>query len=198
MKRWIIGITGASGSVYAARLVEELVGQDCEIHVVASANGLQVFAYEMGMSLDGFVQSLPSIRGQIRMHDNGDMFAPIASGSFKTDGMAIVPCSMATAAEIHCGFAKTLLGRAADVCLKERRPLVLVPRETPLNSIHLRNLLGLSETGAIILPAMPGFYGKPETVSQLVDSITGRILDALGIENRLYPHWGENIKEEPK
>lgn len=186
-RKYIVGITGASGSIYAIRLLEELVERNCEVHLVVSTNGFKVFKYETEISVEDFIKKLSN---RIVLHANDNLFAPIASGSFKTDGMAIVPCSMSTLGEIACGVSKSLLGRAADVCIKERRRLVLVPRETPLSSIHLKNMLTLSEMGVTMLPAMPGFYNKPVNIVELIDSIVGRVLDSMGIRNNLYNEWG--------
>ncbi|MDF2523884.1 MAG: 3-octaprenyl-4-hydroxybenzoate carboxy-lyase [Clostridiales bacterium] len=189
MSKFIVGITGASGSIYAARFLEELNKMDHEVHLIATDNGKKVFCYEMDYTIEEFVSPMKS---KIILHDVHNLFAPIASGSFKADGMVILPCSMSTMAEIACGVSKNLLGRAADVCIKEKRKLILVPRETPLSSIHLRNMLTLSECGASILPAMPGFYSKPKTLDDIIYSIVGRTLDFMGIENDLYLKWGEN------
>ena len=190
MSKYIIGITGASGSIYSLRLLEVLLKQGHEVHLVATHNGLKVFNYETGKTItkDAF-SCFGKYSGTLNIHDVDDLFAPISSGSFKTDGMAVIPCSMSALGEISAGASKNLLGRAADVCIKERRRLVLVPRETPLSSIHLRNMLTLSELGVIILPAMPGFYHKPETLDDMVDFVVSRVLDSLGIENDLYEKW---------
>lgn len=194
MNRFIVGITGASGGVYAVRLLEELLSRGCEVHLVPSGNGRRVLEFETGTSLDAVAERLGKLPGTLETHDNRDLFAPVASGSFKASGMAVLPCSMATLGEIASGSSKSLIGRAADVCLKERRKLVLVPRETPLSSVHLRNMLTLSEAGAVLLPAMPAFYHRPETIGALVDFIVGRALDALGLDNALCPPWGQAIK----
>lgn len=138
---------------------------------------------EIGESADTIINGLKDIYSNLTTHDINNMTSFIASGYFKANGMIIIPCSMATLAEIAMGISKNLLGRSADVCLKERRKLIIVPRETPLNNIHLRNMLYLSEAGAEVLPAMPGFYHKPETINDMVDFIVGKVLDSLNIRN---------------
>ncbi len=180
----VIGITGASGSLYAIRLVEELAEQ-CRITLVASETGKQM----MGEETDYDFANLESLAHENA--DNSDMTAAICSGSRGFDAMVIVPCSMATMSKIACGISDNVITRAASVAMKERRKLIIVPRETPLSSIHLENMLRLSREGVIILPAMPGFYGCPETVGDLVDFIVGRIMDQLGMETGIGPRWGE-------
>ena len=188
MSRYIVGITGASGSAYAVRLLEELLRGGHEVHLVVSQTGQQVMEYETGRTLSPeFADAYPE--GRLVIHPHDDLFASISSGSFRTDGMVVVPCSMTTLGEIASGSSRNLLGRAADVCIKERRKLVLVPRELPFSTIHLRNMLSLSEMGVVILPASPGFYHRPQSVKDIVDFIVSRILDSLGIENNLYPKW---------
>lgn len=188
MSRYIVGITGASGSAYAVRLLEALLSGGHEVHLVVSQMGQRVCEYETGIMIGPeFAIAYP--QGNLVIHPHDDLFASISSGSYQTDGMVIVPCSMTTLGEIAAGCSRNLLGRAADVCLKERRKLVLVPRELPYSTIHLRNMLTLSETGAVILPASPGFYHRPQTVLDIVDFIVSRILDSLGIENSLYHKW---------
>ena len=188
MSRYIVGVTGASGSAYAVRLLEELLRGGHEVHLVVSQMGRKVTEYETGMTIGPEFANAYS-QGRLVIHPHDDLFASISSGSYHTDGMVIVPCSMTTLGEIASGTSRNLVGRAADVCIKERRKLVLVPRELPFSTIHLRNMLALSETGAVILPANPGFYHKPQTISDIVDFIVSRILDSLGIENNLYHKW---------
>lgn len=190
MSKYIIGITGASGSIYAVRLLEVLLAGGHEAHLVVTDNGRRVLSFEMDCSERVVYTRLDSLGGSLKIYDVDDIFAPIASGSFKTDGMVVIPCSMSTLGEISCGTSKNLLGRAADVCIKEKRKLVLVPRETPLSSIHLKNMLCLSEAGVTILPAMPAFYNKPVHIEDMVDFVAGRVLSSLGIENKLYKEWG--------
>jgi 4-hydroxy-3-polyprenylbenzoate decarboxylase len=190
--KYIVGITGASGSTYGLKLVRILLEKSYEVHLVITDNGKKVMAYETGLSEKELLAELSCCGGNLIFHNNHDLFSSIASGSFKTDGMVVVPCSMSTLGEIAWGVSKNLLGRAADVCIKEGRKLILVPRETPLSKVHIRNMLSLSESGAVILPAMPAFYQKPSTVEDMVDFIVGRVLDSLGVENILYKKWGSS------
>lgn len=192
MARYIIGITGASGSIYGVRVIEELLRRENEVHLVLTQNGGKVLAYELEKSLKEVLSELNKCGSRMFVHDIEDLFAPIASGSFKVDGMAIVPCSMSTLGEIANGVSKNLLGRAADVCIKEGRKLIIVPRETPLSSIHLKNMLTLCELGINILPAMPGFYQRPKTMDDIINFVVGRVLSGLGIENNLYLKWGND------
>jgi polyprenyl P-hydroxybenzoate and phenylacrylic acid decarboxylases len=192
MKKYIVGITGASGSIYGIRLTEELLKNNMQVHFVITENGRKVMENEIGETDDIFINRLKDTYSNFITHDINNMASSIASGSFKTNGMIIMPCSMATLGEIAMGISKNLLGRSADVCLKERRKLIIVPRETPLNNIHLRNMLYLSEAGAEVLPAMPGFYHKPETINDMVDFIVGKVLDALNIRNNLFESLGED------
>lgn len=192
MKKYIVGITGASGSIYGIRLTEELLKNNMQVHFVITENGRKVMENEIGETDDIFINRLKDSYSNFITHDINNMASSIASGSFKTNGMIIMPCSMATLGEIAMGISKNLLGRSADVCLKERRKLIIVPRETPLNNIHLRNMLYLSEAGAEVLPAMPGFYHKPETINDMVDFIVGKVLDALNIRNNLSKNLGED------
>ena len=179
----IIGITGASGSIYATRLIEVLLEQNCEVHVVATASGWQVLEYECGVTKSDLAATVTAI------HEVDNIGASIASGSFKTDAMVVLPCSMKTLGCIANGISDNLLIRAADVMLKENRPLLLVPRETPLNAMHLENMLKLSKIGVRIIPAAPGFYHKPTTLEELVDMMVGKICDSLGIEHNLFVRW---------
>jgi 4-hydroxy-3-polyprenylbenzoate decarboxylase len=181
----VVAITGASGIAYGVRLLEALKASGAETSLVLSEDGEKVLRLETEWTPAG-VKKLAT-----RSYPNGNMAAPIASGSRSFDAMAICPCSMSTAAKIASGISDNLITRAASVALKERRRLVLVPRETPMSSIHLRNLATLAEAGAIVLPAAPAFYGKPRKVEELVDFIAGRVLDTLGIQNRLYRRWAE-------
>lgn len=191
-KNYIIAVTGASGMPYAVRLLEMLVESRCRIHLCVSSAGARVMREELGADLPlnngacvfKTVASLLKIPyGTVKKHfvyyHFSDIGAPIASGSFKTNGMAVVPCSMGTLGSIAGGMSENLIERAADVCLKEGRKLILVPRETPLNSIHLENMLRLKYAGACILPAMPAFYTKPKTIPDMVDFVAERILANL-------------------
>lgn len=192
MKRIIVGITGASGSAYFLRVMEALSQQELEIHLIASEQGRKVLTYETGAVLEEKARLWSGKRAEIVLEDNENMFSPVASGSFRCDAMVILPCSMSTVAEIACGITKTLLIRAADVMIKEKRRLVLVPRETPLSTVHLRRMAELSELGVTILPAMPGFYGHPQTLDEIVGFVAGKVLDSLEIENDCYQRWKGN------
>lgn len=157
-----------------------------EVHLVITDNARDVIQKEIGETADTIISQLKDTYSNLKTHDINNMASSIASGYFKTNGMIIMPCSMATLAEIAMGISKNLLGRSAEVCLKERRKLIIVPRETPLNNIHLRNMLYLSEAGAEVLPAMPGFYHKPETINDMVDFIVWKVLEALNIRSNLF------------
>jgi len=192
----IVGITGASGAGYALRLLEILLGRPLHIHLIVSGMGAKVLAHELKISpgevrgLFDRMRSVEGVRAEMTVHDPDDMFAPPASGSFPVRAMAIVPCSMKTLAAVAGGYTSNLLERAADVTLKERRPLVLVVRETPLSRIHLANMLKAQEAGATIMPASPGFYHHPRTIEDLTTFMAGRVLDQLGIERPDIPRWG--------
>lgn len=196
-KRIIIGISGASGALYAVKLIEALLARDYRLHLIVSEIGAQVVAHEFTIrreDIPGFfsvMRGKSGTSGEIIMHDCNDMFAPVASGSYQASAMVIIPCSMKTLAAVAAGYTANLLERAADVTLKERRPLILVPRETPLSRIHLKNMLAAHEAGATILPASPGFYHHPQSIDDLAAFITGRILDHLKIEHHNSPRWGE-------
>lgn len=174
----VIGVTGASGTIYSIRLVEKLEG---DISLIISENGKKIMKFENGIDPQFF-------SGKVKYYEDNDLFAPIASGSNVFDAMVIVPASMNTVAKIAAGISDTLITRVAAVALKERRKLIIVPRETPLSSINIENLKRLSDAGAIILPACPGFYLKPKTIDDLVDFIIYRIMDEIGIRGE-YPRW---------
>jgi 4-hydroxy-3-polyprenylbenzoate decarboxylase len=176
----VVGITGASGATLAQRVIQRLLDRGREPLVVASAAGATVWQQELGSPLKTWLASAGA-----RSYVIADIAAPIASGTFPTAGMAIVPCSMNTLAAVAHGLAGNLLQRAADVTLKEARPLVAVPRETPLSVLHLENLLKLARLGARIVPPMPHFYAKPVTVDEVVEHIAGRVLVALGVDEAL-------------
>lgn len=183
MKKLIVGITGASGSVYAIRLIDVLRTQGIEVHAVVTDSGQRVLDYECGMTMEELSRRVHVL------YPNADVGAAIASGSFRMDAMVVLPCSMKTAGAIAHGVTDDLLTRAADVTLKEGRRLLLVPRETPMHEIHLENLLRLARAGAVIMPAAPGFYHRPETLDDLVNMMVGKILDRLGIEAELFTRW---------
>ena len=192
MKRIIAGITGASGCIYAKNFIKHAASMGLDLRIIASSTGESVFRHETGGTLADYIKdikSMPGCSAEIRVYDNSDMFADIASGSLRTEGMAIVPCSMKTLASVANGFSGTLLERAADVTLKENRKLVLAVRETPLSLVHIRNMAAAAEAGAVILPAAPGFYHNPLTIDDLADFVTGKIFDQLGIEHGLDTAW---------
>jgi 4-hydroxy-3-polyprenylbenzoate decarboxylase len=182
--RLVVAITGASGVMYGIRMLEALSKLNVEIHLVMSEWGAKNIKIETGKT-EEYVKSLAT-----RYHEDDNMAAPISSGSFKTDGMAIVPCSMKTLSSIANAFDDSLVSRAAGVCIKERRRLVVVPRETPLSNIHLENMIKLADAGVTILPAMPGFYHRPETIDDLINHVVGKVLDQFGIEHSLFKRWG--------
>lgn len=182
--RIVVGITGASGSIYGVRLLEVLSGLGHELHTVVTRSGEKVMEHECGVQREG-------LRRFGRLYDVDDLFAPIASGSFRVDACAIIPCSMRTAGAISNGIADNLLTRSADVALKEGRRLILVPREAPLSAIHLDNLARLAHAGARIVPASPAFYHRPKTMDELVDFVVGKVLDVLEIPHNLFARWGK-------
>jgi len=215
----VVALTGASGSIYALRLLEVLLGSGCETHTVLSPAARLVMRDEIDPKLDvqrfsietmlaslsgGELQrrfpfrpleSNPDDQGTLQVYHHQDFHAGIASGSFLTAGMVICPCSMGTLAAIAGGQSANLIHRAADVHLKERRKLIVVPRETPLGVIQLENMTRLATAGGVILPAMPGFYHQPESIADLVDFVVGRICDQLGVKHTLFQRWG---KEESR
>jgi 4-hydroxy-3-polyprenylbenzoate decarboxylase len=197
-KRILVALTGASGSVYGLRLVEQLSLSGINVTFTASCSGTEVCREETGLDLSGDLDKATQrlyahleVDTGIDMVHPDDLFCPAASGSAAPDAMVIAPCSMGTLARIACGISGNLIERAADVMLKERRTLLLLPRETPLSEIHLENMLKLSRAGARIIPAMPGFYHKPQSVIEMVDFVVGKLLDQLGVEHELYRRWGE-------
>ena len=194
-----LAFTGASGMPYGLRLLDCLVAAQCRIHVLYSSAAQIVAKQECALVLPAqpreaarmLGERFGASDGQIAVHAREDWMAPVASGSNPADAMAVCPCSMGTLGAIANGLADNLIERAADVMLKERRPLVLVPRETPLSVIHLDNMLKLAHAGAVILPPAPGFYDHPQTVADLVDFVVARVLDQLRVPHTLGPRWGE-------
>lgn len=181
----IVGISGGSGAIYALGILNALNMLNIETHLVVSDMGKYVVNHECDVNLDELKEMADYY------YENNDLTAPIASGSFKIDAMIIVPCSMKTLAAIRMGYSDTLMIRSADVCIKDKRKLVILPRETPLSSIHLENMLKLSNLGVTIMPPTPGFYNHPQDLSDIVESIVGRTLDQLGIDNSLIKRWGD-------
>ena len=185
MMRIVIGVSGASGQVYAFRLMQVLAADPgVETHLIVTEGARTCIEQEAEFG----IADLEVLADEV--YDASDMAARISSGSFATDGMIVIPCSMKTASAIANSYADDLLTRAADVVLKERRKLVVVPRETPLHSGHLRNLLALSELGAVILPPMPAFYHRPRSLDDIIDHTIGKVLDQFGIEHQLFRRWG--------
>ena len=185
-RRLIVGISGASGTVYGVRMLEALQGSDIETHLVMTRSAEVTLAYETDLKVKD-VHALADV-----VHPVADIGAAISSGSFKTEGMIVAPCSIRSLAEIAYGNTTNLLSRAADVVLKERRRLVLMVRETPLHVGHLRAMTQASEIGAIVLPPMPAFYARPKTLDDMINHTVGRALDLFGIDNTLVRRWGES------
>ena len=196
-----LAITGASGALYATRTLAALLSEGCHLDLVVSDYGRRLLRDELGD--DAAIERLrpflrarygPDVeRGTFELHSNRDLGAKIASGSQSSEAMVIVPCSMKTLAGVAHGLSRNLIERAADVMLKERRTLIIVPRETPMSLPQLRNMVLCAEAGALMLPAMPAFYQMPKTLDDLGDFIAGKILSALGVEHRLYPAWKEPV-----
>jgi 4-hydroxy-3-polyprenylbenzoate decarboxylase len=193
-KRIIVAITGASGAIYAKRLIETLAGGGVEVMLIVSTIGRRLLHDELGIESGGPLDvaalvGSPELAGRVTLLPYKDVGACIASGSFQTEGMVVVPCSNNKLAEMAHGLGENLIARAAQVVLKERRRLVIVHREMPLGLIELRNMVALTEAGAIICPANPGFYTLPQTVDDLVNMVVGRVLDLLGVEQELQKRW---------
>ena len=190
-----VAITGASGALYAVRTLAALLERGYRVELVVSDFGRRLLTEELSVPADKLLPSLRRSygsaveRGVLQLRSNKDLGAGIASGSHGCEGMAIVPCSMKTLAGVAHGLSRNLVERAADVMLKERRPLILVPRETPMSLPQLRNMVSCAEAGAMVLPAMPAFYQKPERLEDLADFMAGKILSALGLVHDLYPPW---------
>jgi 4-hydroxy-3-polyprenylbenzoate decarboxylase len=182
--RLVVALTGASGVIYGIKTLDALKNLGIESHLIISEWAERNIKIETDVTIDD-VKSLAS-----RVYEDENLAAPVSSGSFRTDGMAIVPCSMKTLASIAGGFDDSLISRAAGVCIKEQRKLVLVPRETPLSRIHLNNMARVAGAGAVILPAMPGFYHRPKGIDELVNHVVGKILDQFAIDHGLFRRWG--------
>jgi 4-hydroxy-3-polyprenylbenzoate decarboxylase len=197
----VVAMTGASGAPYAVRLLHVLGRIGRRVHLTMSPGAVPVLREELGLEvdLDAFNPLALGIDepGRVVYHHHGDFSAGIASGSFPTAGMVIIPCSMSTLGSIAAGITTNLIARAADVHLKERRKLILVPRETPLSLIHLENMVRVTQAGAVVLPAMPGWYHRPRRLEDLLDFVVARICDQLGIANALSPRWGREARPDP-
>ncbi len=193
MKKFVVALTGASGAPYGVRLLQALIEENCHVHLTISKAAATVLKHEMDIDVDLRDFSPEPIIGrqaeQIRYHHYDDISAPIASGTFPIDAMVIIPCSMSTLAGVASGLGNNLILRAADVTLKEGRKLVLVPRETPVGTIALENMVRVSRAGGCILPAMPGFYQGPQTVADMIDFVVGKVLDQLQVRHDLFRRW---------
>ncbi len=196
-KEYTVAITGASGSIYGKRLLQELLKRDFTVSLVISEPAKLVIKHELGFTFDEDNVSIKIAdwvgmldkANRLKYYRDDDLMAPICSGSHITSGMVIIPCSMATVASVANGLSSSLIERSADVALKESRILVIVPRETPLSRIHLTNLLKVQEAGAKVVPAMPAFYNNPKTIEDIVDFVVGKVLDQMGVEHNLYKRW---------
>lgn len=206
MSTFVVAISGGSGAPYALRLIELLLKADHVVKAVISPAGEKILSIESGVTIEGSLLDrqeglrealeIDAPEVKLELYDHKDVAAPLSSGSFCYDGLVVVPCSMGTMGRIANGISSDLISRAADVALKERRKMILVPRETPLSEVHLRNMLSVTRAGAIVLPAMPGFYHNPQTIGDMVDMIVSRILDHLGIDNQIFERWqGEGINK---
>lgn len=193
MRRLVVAVTGASGAPYARRLVTALVEAGVHVLLVRTGAGQRCWRQEVGEDFPG---ELPAGPGRVELLPEKDVGAGPASGSYRHDGMIVCPCSMKTLAQIAAGLADNLVGRAADVCLKERRRLVLVTRESPLNLVHIENMARVTRAGAVVMPAEPGFYHRPETVQDLIDFVVQRILDLVDVDHRVQRRWMEPVAGE--
>ncbi len=192
MPKYIVALTGASGVIYGINLTAELLSRGFEVHLICSDAARLVMEQELTWVFDSSLEVtlnkyLPE--GKLFFYTNDAIASSIASGSFLIDGMVIIPCTMATLSAVANGSSRSLLERAADVVLKEKRPLIIVPRETPLSSIHLRNMLALSEMGVHIIPAMPAFYHKPQNIDDMVAFVVGKVLDAMHIQHDIFQRY---------
>jgi len=194
----VVAITGASGAPYAVRLLDGLLAADREVQLIVSKHGFRLMSTEMDIgAIDVLRERLGAARWDrlVTVFDDADRGAAPASGSARNAGMVICPCSMGTLSAIAAGSSRSLVERAADVALKERRRLILVPRESPLSAIHLENMLRVTRAGAVVMPAAPGFYHKPKRIEDLVDFVVARVLDHLDVPHALVPRWGGDDDE---
>ncbi len=196
MGKYIVGITGASGCIFGFRIAVELLKADHEVYLVVTDTGRRFMERELAADFSALVEKLDRIEtGMVHIEEPGNFFSVLATGSFEVDGMIIAPCAMGTLGQIASGTGGNLIVRAADICLKERRKLVLIPRETPLNAIHLENMLRLTQAGAVILPPSPSFYSHPESLGDIINEIVGKALTAVGVPNTLYKRWDNRIRK---
>jgi len=191
LRRYIVALTGASGVIYGIKLVQELLVRDFEVHLVASQPACEVIKQELGWEFEDSLESTfyRYLPGNMCFYRNSDIAANIASGSFITEGMIVIPCTMSTISAIAHGTSKNLIERAADVMLKEKRRLIVVPREMPLSSIHLRNMLSLAEMGVHVVPAMPGFYNRPRSIDDMIAFVVGKVMDIMRIPHDLFQRY---------
>ncbi len=197
MKSFVIAISGASGSIYGVRLVKELARSADNIYLCVSRQAFSIIKMETGADWAGKTEAAieKKVRkyyssNKIKYFGEGNLESPVASGSFKTDGMFVVPCSMKTLSGIAAGYANNLIERAADVVIKEGRKLIVAPREMPFNAIHLENMLKLARMGVTVAPPIPAFYQGPETIDDIVDFVVGKLLDSAGVTHNLFKRWG--------
>jgi len=197
MRKYVFALTGATGSVVGIRVLKEIV-KISEVHLLISSQAFPIILQETG--IDWFADDEEKVQGKVRQtlgsvsiyyHHERNLSAPVSSGSFRTDGMFIVPCSMKTLSGVACGYTENLIQRTADVTIKEGRPLVISPREMPFSAIHLENMLKLARLGVRIAPPVMGFYHKPRTIEDMVDFVAGKILDLMGIEHDIFKRWGK-------
>lgn len=192
MKKIVVGITGASGSILAKNLIINLLRLGHEVNLISTDKGKEVFKFELDESIDSFFKNCDLFPGKLISHDNNDMFSKLASGSSDIDAVVVIPCSMGTLGKIANCISDSLLIRTADVALKERKPLIIVARETPISSIHLENMLKLTNAGGVVMPPLVSYYNKPETIEESVDIFVGRLMRFIGIENQLHRTWGSS------
>jgi 4-hydroxy-3-polyprenylbenzoate decarboxylase len=194
MRSWIVGISGASGAVYGVRLTQWLLDAGYDVHGMITDAGWRVLkeehAWDSAHRMEMVHKHFAGRRGTYAYYTRSDIGARVASGSFRTAGMVIMPCSMGTLGALAHSLSDELIQRAADVVRKERRPLILVPRETPLHAGHLQNMLILAQQGVHIVPAMPAFYHRPQTMDEMIDFMVGKVLDVMGIDHDVYTRWG--------
>lgn len=200
MKKFVVAITGASGSIYGIRVVDELLKAEHDVYFLISGESLRILKHETGIDWNGKTESetqklITEYYGTSSLYyfAENNLWAPVASGSFKTDAMVIAPCSMKTLAAMAHGYSANLIERAGDVTLKEGRTLVICPRETPFSAVHLDNMLKLARLGVRIVPPIPAFYNKPQTIDDIIDFAVGRILDCLNIQHNLYKQWTSEV-----
>ncbi|WP_128894444.1 UbiX family flavin prenyltransferase [Longirhabdus pacifica] len=198
-RNWVVGITGASGAIYGVKFCQALLERGFSIHLVITDAGWRVLHEELNWSaskrMDSLASAFGDYPGTYTYHPVQDIGASIASGSFRVEGMVIIPCSMGTLARVAHGLSDNLMERTADVMLKEKRKLIMLPRETPLHTIHLENMLKLSQMGVSMVPAMPAFYYKPETLDDMVDFLIGKVMDLMQLDNQMFRRWGEENEQ---